>query len=276
MLKRTAAVALAHALTLGLGALPAQTRPAVISGPVGPSPYNVVHAWHKPFSEPGFAFGGNSGRVRRISRPHSDRPSAANSAFPIPCPPSTPALPAPSASTSSPLPIARVMKKNFLYVLDANGNVREHWSQWDHLFADATGPGPHRIRVSPYDPQHRVWVIDESYSVIYVFSNDGSKLLKTLGEKGVEGADGTHFGKPQDVAFLPDGRILIADGLDNHRVMILNRDMKYIGELFGGHGKGPGQFDGVHAIAVGPEGRVFAHRPLRSPHQTSSRPPPIP
>ena len=33
--------------------------------------------------------------------------------------------------------------------------------------------------------------------------------------------------------------------------------MNYIGE-FGGQGKGPGQFNGVHAIAVGPEGRIFA------------------
>ena len=73
----------------------------------------------------------------------------------------------------------------------------------------------------------------------------------------MQGTDGTHFGKPQDVAFLPDGRILIADGLDNHRVMIMDKDIKYIGE-FGGKGKGPGQFNGVHAVAVGPEGRVFA------------------
>src|SRR5215510_1075672 len=34
---------------------------AVISGPVGPSPYNVIRGWHKPFAQPGFAFGGNSG-----------------------------------------------------------------------------------------------------------------------------------------------------------------------------------------------------------------------
>ena len=40
----------------------AGTVPAgVISGPVGPSPYDVVRGWHKPFAEPGFAFGGNSG-----------------------------------------------------------------------------------------------------------------------------------------------------------------------------------------------------------------------
>src|SRR6266478_4975382 len=33
----------------------------VISGPVGPTPYDVVRGWHKPFAQPGFAFGGNSG-----------------------------------------------------------------------------------------------------------------------------------------------------------------------------------------------------------------------
>src|SRR6185295_8983700 len=88
-------------------------------------------------------------------------------------------------------------------------------------------------------------------------SNDGSKLLKTLGEKNVQGTDGKHFGHPQDVAFLPDGRILIADGLDNHRVMIMDKDANYISE-FGGSGKGPGQFTGVHAVAVGPGGRIFA------------------
>ena len=33
----------------------------MISGPVGPSPYDVVRGWHKPFSAPGFTFGGNSG-----------------------------------------------------------------------------------------------------------------------------------------------------------------------------------------------------------------------
>ena len=41
-------------------AIRAQQQP-VAEGPVGPSPYDVVRGWHKPFAEPGFAFGGNSG-----------------------------------------------------------------------------------------------------------------------------------------------------------------------------------------------------------------------
>jgi hypothetical protein len=100
-------------------------------------------------------------------------------------------------------------------------------------------------------------VINETFHQIYVLSNDGSKLLKTYGEKNVPGNDANHFARPQDVAFLPDGRILIADGLDNHRVMILDKQGKYLSE-FGGFGKGPGQFNGVHAIAVGPNGMILA------------------
>jgi len=256
MLNRTAAT-LAAGLTLASGAtvLSAQSKPAVVSGPVGPSPYNVIRYWHKPFSEPGFAFGGNSGvwaespdRILILQR--------GETRLPDPLPDNYAGFAGSIGINVLSVTDRRVMKKNFLYTLDADGKVRERWSQWDYLFADAQGPGPHRIRISPYDPQHRVWVVDETYNVIYVFSNDGKKLLKTLGEKGVEGTDSTHFGKPQDVAFLPDGRILIADGLDNHRVMIFDRDLKYLGE-FGGHGTGPGQFNGVHAIGIGPEGRVF-------------------
>jgi len=125
------------------------------------------------------------------------------------------------------------------------------------LFAGSDGPGPHRLRIDPYDPRHPVWVVNETFDQIYVFSNDGSRLLRTLGEKGVSGKDESHFGRPQDVAFLPDGRILVADGLDNHRVVILDHDGHYLSE-FGGHGSGPGQFNGVHAVAVGPGGRIFA------------------
>jgi streptogramin lyase len=147
--------------------------------------------------------------------------------------------------------------KNCLYTLDANGKVKELWTQWDKLCEGSTGPGPHRLRISPYDQEHRVWLVNETFNQIYVFSNDMKQLLKTFGEKNVAGADQTHFAKPQDVAFLPDGRILIADGLDNHRIIILDKNMNYLGE-FGGKGTGPGQFNGVHAVAVGPQGRIYA------------------
>jgi hypothetical protein len=227
----------------------------VVRGPIGPSPYNVVSLWHQPFAEEGFAFGGNSG----VFAESPDRIFVAmrgETRLPIPLPEEYLGF-AGSLEINVLFDVERRVWRNCLYTLDASGRVRELWSRWDHLCQGSEGPGPHRVRISPYDPERRVWVINESFHQIHVFSNDGSELLMTLGEKMVPGDDETHFARPQDVAFLPDGRILVADGLDNHRVMILDPEGKYLGEV-GSFGDGPGQFNGVHAIAVGPAGRVFA------------------
>src|ERR1700687_4299022 len=55
------AVATSAAFLALVASVPTLLAQAVISGPVGPSPYDVVRGWHKPFAQPGFAFGGNSG-----------------------------------------------------------------------------------------------------------------------------------------------------------------------------------------------------------------------
>ena len=146
--------------------------------------------------------------------------------------------------------------QNCIFIVDGDGNVQEVWDQWDYLFAGTDGPGPHRIRISPYDPERRVWVVHETGQQIFVFSNDGRELLLTLGEKNVARTDETHFSGPQDVAFLPDGPVLVADGFDNARVMVLDADGTYLTE-FGEPADALGQFDVVHAIAIGPDGLIF-------------------
>jgi hypothetical protein len=254
MMKAFVTAAALLAVIPSVPALLAQGPPAE-SGPIGPSPYDVVRGWHKPFAQPGFAFGGNSG-VFAESPNRIFIAQRGEARLPSPVPPEFKGY-AGSIGINVLSAVDRRVWQNCLYTLDADGKVKERWTQWDKLCEGSDGPGPHRIRISPYDPERRVWVINETFHQLYVFSNDGSKLLKTLGEKNVPGKDGSHFAKPQDVAFLPDGRILVADGLDNHRVMILNRDGNYLSE-FGGEGKGPGQFNGVHAVAVGPGGLIFA------------------
>ena len=249
---------LATAVLAGTAAMPltsALAQNEVILGPVSPSPYDIIPAWHKPFQEPGFAFGGNSG----VFAESPDRILIAmrgEARLPQPIPPEYAGY---AGSIGINVLQATELRtwQNCLYALDGDGNIIENWTQWDVLCADSDGPGPHRLRISPYDPEKRVWVINETFHTIYVFSNDGSELLMTLGEKGVPGWDETHFGRPQDVAFLPDGRVLVADGLDNHRVVILDKDAKYIGE-FGGFGTEPGQFNGVHSVAAGPNNMIYA------------------
>ncbi len=224
-------------------------------GPIGPSPYDVVTGWHQPFAAHGFAFGGNSGvwaespdRIIIAQRGETRLPSPIPEEF---------EQHAGSLGINVLFEADRRVWRNCLYTMNANGEVEELWTQWDHLCEGSEGPGPHRVRISPYDPERRIWLINETFHQIHVFTNDGSQLLMTLGEKLVPGDDETHFGRPQDVAFLPDGRILVADGLDNHRIIILDKDAQYIGE-FGGFGDGPGQFDGIHALGIGPEGLIFA------------------
>ena len=249
------ALALGSGMDAQTSAPPSPPPAAVAEGPVGPSPYDVVRGWHRPFADPGFAFGGNSG----VFAESPDRIFVAQRGefrLPTPVPPEFAGF-AGSIKMNVLTAVDRRVWRNCLYTLDRDGRVKERWTQWDRLCEGSDGPGPHRLRISPYDPERRVWVINETFHQIYVFSNDGSKLLKTLGEKNVPGSDRTHFARPQDVAFLADGRILIADGLDNHRVIIMDRDLNYLAE-FGGNGKGPGQFQGVHAVAVGPDGRIFA------------------
>ncbi|MEM7415599.1 MAG: hypothetical protein AAF389_08910, partial [Gemmatimonadota bacterium] len=136
------------------------------------------------------------------------------------------------------------------------GEVQEVWDQWDYLFEGTVGPGPHRIRVSPYDTERKIWVVHETGHQIFVFSNDGEELLMTLGEKNTPGWDEAHFNQPQDVAFLPDGRVLIADGYVNQRVVVLGADGRYLGE-FGEEGEELGQFRVVHSIAVAPDGLLL-------------------
>ena len=223
-------------------------------GNIGESPYDVIRYWADPFQEFGFGFGGNSG-VWAESPDRIIIAQRGETHLPYPLPDDFHGF-AGELGINVLQDTNRRYWQNCLYVVNGDGEPIEIWDHLDYLCEGSDGPGPHRVRISPYDPEQRIWLIHETFHQIYVIANDGSEVLATYGEKGVSGNDETHFGRPQDVAFLPDGRILIADGLDNHRVMVMDNDMNYLGE-FGGPGDGPGQFNTIHAIGIGPEGRVF-------------------
>lgn len=144
--------------------------------------------------------------------------------------------------------------RNCIIVVDRSGKMIEAWTQWDKLFEG--GGSPHKIRISPYDPEKHVWVVNDGKHTIHEFTNDGKQLVLTIGEAGVAGDDATHFGSPQDVAFLPDGSILVADGLRNARIAKFDKNGKFISS-FGTKGSGPGELSGVHGIAVDKDGRIF-------------------
>lgn len=150
--------------------------------------------------------------------------------------------------------------RNCIVVLDRTGKAIEKWTQWDHLFVAPPGAGgiasPHKIKINPYDPERSVWVVDDVRHAIYKFTNDGKQLVMTLGEPGVAANDDKHFGRPQDVAWLPDGSLLVADGLTNSRVAKFDKNGKFV-TSWGTKGTGPGQLSGPHGIETDAKGNVY-------------------
>src|SRR5687768_9511506 len=150
-------------LALAIGAAMLVQTP-VPEGPIGPSPYTVARGWQKPFAEPGFAFGGNSG----VFAESPDRIFIAQRGefrLPTPIPPEYSGF-AGSIKMNVLSLVDRRVWRHCLYTLDRDGKVKELWKQWDHLCEDSPGPGPHRLRISPYDPARRVWVINETFHTI--------------------------------------------------------------------------------------------------------------
>jgi DNA-binding beta-propeller fold protein YncE len=87
----------------------------------------------------------------------------------------------------------------------------------------------------------------------------GGKLLMTLGEPGIAGNDEKHFNAPSDILIAPNGDIFIADGHGgetNARVVKFDRTGKFI-KAWGKKGKGPGDFDAPHGLAMDSQGRLY-------------------
>jgi DNA-binding beta-propeller fold protein YncE len=82
------------------------------------------------------------------------------------------------------------------------------------------------------------------------------QLIRTIGERGVAGTDGTHFDRPTKVAVAPDGTFYVSDGYRNSRVVAFGRDGHFL-FAWGSKGSGPGEFDLPHGIALDRRGRVY-------------------
>jgi len=150
-----------------------------------------------------------------------------------------------------------------IVVVNANGEITEDWTQWDKMLRR-----PHAVYISPYDPEKRVWIVDDYRHSIFIFSHDGKQLLQTIGEPNVHAADDKHFYRPTFIAWLPDGTFFVADVYANTRVVKFDKNGKYLltwGQA-GASGRGaapekrPGYMNNVHGIAVDPQTRqVFVN-----------------
>ena len=146
-----------------------------------------------------------------------------------------------------------------IVVVNAEGKIVEDWTRWDKLFTR-----PHDVEISPYDPEKNVWVVDAEGHAVYKFSNDGKKLLLTLGTPRQRGEDDTHFNRPTFLVFMDANTMYLADGYDGTRVIKYDMNGQKLLQ-WGQKGtppneKRPGYFNSVHGIAVDPTTRrVFVN-----------------
>jgi len=141
-------------------------------------------------------------------------------------------------------------------VVDRNGRLIESWEQHNKLFIR-----PLRVQINPYDPERHVWLVDDGAHSIYKFTNDGKKLVMTLGEFKVAGNDERHFGRPTEIAWLPDGTFFVSDGYTNTRIVKFDRNGKFL-MTWGMKGNEPietrpSYMNTVHAIAIDAKRRVY-------------------
>lgn len=135
--------------------------------------------------------------------------------------------------------------------LTAAGNVLKTWGQGMFVW-------PHGIR---FDRDGNLWITDGRAAngngqMVYKFNSDGSKVLMTLGTRGVSGDGPNEFNGVTDVAIAPDGDIFVSDGHVNSRVVKFTRDGKFI-KAWGRKGTGPGEFNLPHSLAFDSRGRLL-------------------
>lgn len=121
-----------------------------------------------------------------------------------------------------------------------------------HAWFMEDSSGSHFIRVGP---EGNIWTANITEHVIRKYSPKG-KLLLTIGEPGVAGADKGQFNMPTDMAILPSGDIFVSDGYGNRRIVHFDANGKYVNQ-WGQEGDGPGQFALPHAIVADSQNRLY-------------------
>jgi DNA-binding beta-propeller fold protein YncE len=131
-------------------------------------------------------------------------------------------------------------------VLDPQGRLLRSWGRGLYRI-------PHGIRI---DPAGDVWTLDANLSRVYKFTPEGELVLE-LDVGGIPDPEAGFCGAT-DVAFSPtgNGHIYVSDGYCNGRVIEYDGSGQKVRE-WGSRGSGPGQFDLVHGIAIGPDRNIY-------------------
>jgi hypothetical protein len=151
-------------------------------------------------------------------------------------------------------------------VLDATtGQMKRYWGAYGNK-PDDSDLGPYRPEAPPVqqfrNPVHCadlsndgfLYVCDRVNDRLQVFRPDGTFVKEIFIAKNTKAS-----GSVWDVAFSKDPAqryLYLADGINN-RIYVIQRDTLQVLTSFGDGGRQPGQFYGVHSIAVDSKGNIY-------------------
>ena len=146
-----------------------------------------------------------------------------------------------------------------LIEFDPAGNVVNSWG--DLKVIDP------RLHSCHFDGEGNVWVAASPSGMVQKYSHDGSKLLLTIGKKGVfDSSDGTAKGKPLNsnaaAFYMPssifvdrqNGEVYVADGEGaggNRRIAVMDRTGRFLRQWQ------PADMDVVHCLTIARDGLVY-------------------
>ena len=124
-----------------------------------------------------------------------------------------------------------------------------------------------RLHSCHFDADGNVWIASAPSGMVQKYSHDGSKLLLTIGKKGVfDSSDGTVKGQPLNsnaaVFFMPssifvdrqNGEVFVSDGEGaggNRRVAVMDRNGNFLRQWQ------PEGMETVHCLTVARDGLVY-------------------
>ncbi|XP_003388865.3 PREDICTED: peptidyl-glycine alpha-amidating monooxygenase-like [Amphimedon queenslandica] len=136
--------------------------------------------------------------------------------------------------------------ESVILVTDPNGTVITKWGK-DIFYL------PHGLSI---DPDDTLWMTDVARHQIFKLSSIKNERPLALGAAFHPGSDKKHFCKPAAVLFDPErGRIYVADGYCNHRILVFSKKGSYITQY---SNKVDGlQLEVPHSLALSSDGETL-------------------
>src|SRR5437870_3948506 len=108
-----------------------------------------------------------------------------------------------------------------------------------------------------------VYVIERDAHRIVKLSPKLDRFLRQLGTTNEKGNDATHLNLPSGIAILHNGNLVVTDGYGNNRVILFDKNGKFIKQVAKGaggpadKGTGPGEWNLPHKLAVDADENLY-------------------